>query len=158
MAPVEAPPARAADRGESPVDRVAPWTPFEYEIVEPVVEDTVTAGAIRRWLARFVHGLLWVLRMVTRWVASVALGGTFFATATSLLALTYTQLAPHAVSTSPSPTITFSPLAARSVVFARDGTALAVLHSEEDRILVPIDQVPSHVIRAVLDAEDERFL
>ena len=158
MAPVQTPPARAADRGESPVNRVAPWTPFEYEIVEPVVEDPIAVGPIRRWLAPLVHGLLWVLRMVTRWVASVALGGAFFATATALLALTYAQLAPHAVATSPSPTITFSPLAARSVVFARDGTALAVLHSEEDRILVPIDQVPPHVIRAVLDAEDERFL
>lgn len=158
MAPVQAPPARGADRDESLPHRVAPWTPFEYDIAEPVVEDTATANPILRWFALFVHGVLWVIRMVIRWVASVALGGAFFAAAIALLALTYTQLAPRAVTTSPASTISFPPLAARSVVFAHDGTALGVLHSEEDRILVPIDQVPPHVLRAVLDAEDERFL
>jgi penicillin-binding protein 1A len=159
MAPVEAPRARAGDRGESPcsVDRVAPWTPFGYEVVEPVYKDTQEAGFIRRWSARLVRGVLWAICMVMRWVASVALGGAFVATVIVLLVLTFSQLAPHAVTTSPTPTITFPPLATRSVAYAQDGTVLAVFHSEEDRVLVPIDQVPPHVVRAVVDAEDERF-
>ncbi|MDQ3979016.1 MAG: penicillin-binding protein [Actinomycetota bacterium] len=48
-------------------------------------------------------------------------------------------------------------LATRSVVYARDGSVLATLHAEENRRPVPLDQVPPHVVRAVLDAEDERF-
>ena len=48
-------------------------------------------------------------------------------------------------------------LATRSVVYARDGSVLATLHAEENRLPVPLDQVPEHVVRAVLDAEDERF-
>ena len=158
MAPVAAPPARAADRGESPypVDGVSPWTPFEYE-VEPVREDPQTGGSIRRWLGRLARGVVWAVWLLMRWVATVALGGGFVATVIVALALTFGLLAPHAFSTSQAPTITFPPLAARSVAYAHDGSALAVFHSEEDRVLVPIDHVPPHVVRAVVDAEDERF-
>lgn len=91
-------------------------------------------------------------------MASVALGGAFVATVVVLLALTLSPLAPHAFAASAARTITLSALAARSVAYAQDGSVLAVFHSEEDRVLVPIDHVPPHVVRAVLDAEDERFL
>jgi penicillin-binding protein 1A len=53
--------------------------------------------------------------------------------------------------------IDFAPLATRSVLYAADGTILQYLHGEEDRLPVPIDKVPKHVVTAVLDAEDERF-
>jgi penicillin-binding protein 1A len=48
-------------------------------------------------------------------------------------------------------------LAQRSVVRARDGTVLAVLHDEENRSPVSIDKIPEPTIRAVLDVEDARF-
>jgi penicillin-binding protein 1A len=48
-------------------------------------------------------------------------------------------------------------LAQRSVVLARDGSVLAVLHGEENRSPVSLDKVPDHVVQAVLDVEDDRF-
>src|SRR5690349_3166272 len=52
----------------------------------------------------------------------------------------------------------FKPLATRSIVYARDGSTLAVLHADEDRELVQrLDQVPKSLIDAVLDTEDRRF-
>lgn len=53
--------------------------------------------------------------------------------------------------------IDLQPLATRSVVYARDGSILAEWHAEENRIPVSYDKVPAQVIRAVLDAEDDRF-
>src|SRR5687768_15377162 len=49
------------------------------------------------------------------------------------------------------------PLSERSVVYARDGSVLAVLHAEENRVPVKLAEVPKHVIEAVLDIEDDRF-
>ncbi|MDQ1373337.1 MAG: hypothetical protein QOJ09_675, partial [Actinomycetota bacterium] len=48
-------------------------------------------------------------------------------------------------------------LAQRSVVYARDGSVLAVLHGEENRSPVKLKQVPDHVVQAILDVEDDRF-
>jgi penicillin-binding protein 1A len=53
--------------------------------------------------------------------------------------------------------VDLQPLAARSVVYARDGSVLATFHAEENRIPVTLDKVPDHVVRAVLDAEDDKF-
>jgi penicillin-binding protein 1A len=124
--------------------------------VELVVSDRRKPASVWQWPARLAHALLWAIGMVLRWVAAVASGGAFIATVIVLLALIVSQ-APHLVTATPAPRITFSPLAMRSVVYARDGTVLAVLHADEYRVPISIDQVPSHVVRAVLDAEDERF-
>ena len=53
--------------------------------------------------------------------------------------------------------IELGPLAQRSALYAADGTLLQYLHGEEDRLPVPLDKVPPHVVTAVLDAEDERY-
>ena len=53
--------------------------------------------------------------------------------------------------------VDLQPLATRSVVYARDGSVLALLHAEENRSPVPLDRMPGHVVQAVLDAEDDRF-
>jgi penicillin-binding protein 1A len=53
--------------------------------------------------------------------------------------------------------IELAPLATRSALYAADGSLLQYLHGEEDRLPVPIDKVPQHVVTAVLDAEDERY-
>jgi membrane peptidoglycan carboxypeptidase len=45
----------------------------------------------------------------------------------------------------------------RSVVAAADGSALAVLHGDQDRVVVPLSAVPVRVRDAVLAAEDARF-
>jgi penicillin-binding protein 1A len=49
------------------------------------------------------------------------------------------------------------PLAQRSIVYAADGTVLAVLHAEENRQPVPLAQVPTVLRQAVVDVEDVRF-
>jgi penicillin-binding protein 1A len=49
------------------------------------------------------------------------------------------------------------PLAQRSVVYARDGSVLAVLHAEENRAPVPLEEIPPHVVRVILAVEDEHF-
>ncbi|MEA2703285.1 MAG: hypothetical protein QOD63_1230 [Actinomycetota bacterium] len=53
--------------------------------------------------------------------------------------------------------VELGPLATRSVVYAADGSVIDIFHDEEYRVPVPLDQVPDHVVRAVLDTEDERF-
>ena len=45
----------------------------------------------------------------------------------------------------------------RSYVYAGDGSLLTVLHAEENRSPVLLDQVPPIVVNAILDVEDERF-
>jgi len=49
------------------------------------------------------------------------------------------------------------PLATRTIVHAADGSVIGVFHDEEYRVPVPLSRVPAHVVRAVLDAEDDRF-
>jgi penicillin-binding protein 1A len=49
------------------------------------------------------------------------------------------------------------PLSERSVVYARDGSVLAVLHAEENRVPIKLDDVPPQVVKAVIDIEDDRF-
>ncbi|MHB8670871.1 MAG: transglycosylase domain-containing protein, partial [Acidimicrobiales bacterium] len=53
--------------------------------------------------------------------------------------------------------INLQPLSQRSVVYDRRGNVLAVLHAEQNRVVVPLAQVPMPVRRAILDIEDERF-
>ena len=52
--------------------------------------------------------------------------------------------------------VDLAPLAERSVVYAADGSVLAVF-ADQNRSEIPLAEVPDHVVRAVLDAEDDRF-
>jgi 1A family penicillin-binding protein len=52
---------------------------------------------------------------------------------------------------------TLPQLSQRSVVYAADGSVLAVLHDEVDRRVIPIDEIPDYVQQAVLTAEDRKF-
>jgi penicillin-binding protein 1A len=45
----------------------------------------------------------------------------------------------------------------RSIVYAADGTVLDVLHAAENRSPISFDQVPSTVVAAVVDTEDDQF-
>ncbi|HEV2766122.1 MAG TPA: transglycosylase domain-containing protein, partial [Acidimicrobiales bacterium] len=49
------------------------------------------------------------------------------------------------------------PLSQRSVMLAADGSLLSVLHREENRKSVPLDEVPPVVVDTVLAMEDEHF-
>ncbi|MFP5255943.1 MAG: penicillin-binding protein [Acidimicrobiia bacterium] len=44
-----------------------------------------------------------------------------------------------------------------STVYAADGTLLHTFHAEENRKVVPLDEIPRHVQDAVIAIEDERF-
>jgi penicillin-binding protein 1A len=48
-------------------------------------------------------------------------------------------------------------LSQRSVVYDRNGGVLAIMHREENRSPITLDQVPPHVIQAILDVEDDSF-
>jgi penicillin-binding protein 1A len=50
-----------------------------------------------------------------------------------------------------------SQLGERSVVYAADGSTLAILHDEIDRRVVAFEDVPDHVWQAIITAEDRNF-
>ncbi|MDI6712462.1 MAG: PBP1A family penicillin-binding protein [Anaerosomatales bacterium] len=52
--------------------------------------------------------------------------------------------------------VAFKP-AETSVVYAADGSVLAEWHAEQDRTVIPIEQMPQHLLDAVVAIEDERF-
>ena len=53
--------------------------------------------------------------------------------------------------------IALADLPETSVVYARDGSVLDTFHAEVNRSLVRFNQVPTDVVNAVLDTEDDRF-
>ncbi len=94
---------------------------------------------------------------LTRWFIAVAIGGVSVG-AGSLLLATQAGMIFTAGTVGPDvQRIELEPLATRSVVYAADGSVLQLLHDEEDRVPVPLERIPPHVVQAVLDAEDERF-
>ncbi len=95
--------------------------------------------------------------MVGRWTATVALVGSAVAAGGVVTARSASHLVRNSATAVPPKPISLEPLATRSVIYARDGSVLTVLHAEEDRQPIPLHQVPPHVVQAVLDAEDERF-
>ena len=44
-----------------------------------------------------------------------------------------------------------------STLYAADGTLIYTFHAEENRKIIPLEQIPLHVQRAVIAIEDERF-
>ena len=97
------------------------------------------------------------MRALFRFVAAVLVAGMGLAGGTFLLARQVDRLIFEGGVSSENKTLELRPLAARSVVYAADGSVLAKWHEEENRAPVTLDKVPPHVIRAVLDAEDDRF-
>jgi membrane peptidoglycan carboxypeptidase len=92
-------------------------------------------------------------------------GGTLVGFAVAVVALASLLSGPalKLAATAVSPEITspetggMPPLEERSVVYAADGSTLAILHQEVDRRVVPLDRIPEHVRQAVIAAEDRRF-
>jgi penicillin-binding protein 1A len=96
------------------------------------------------------------MRTLGRLACAVVLAGLGLAGALLALAPQLRDLM-TAGTTGPDELVDLQRLATRSVVYARDGSVLATLHAEENRVPVPLDKVPPHVVQAVLDAEDDRF-
>ncbi len=93
---------------------------------------------------------------VPRFLAVIALAGALSAASFALLAVAASGLL-KAGDVAPVSDIDLNPLSQRSVVLAADGSLLAVLHREENRASVPLDEVPKVVIDTVLAVEDQAF-
>jgi penicillin-binding protein 1A len=96
-------------------------------------------------------------RVAVQWAVTVGVAGVALALLSVLLIGQARDFFTAGAAGSDRAKIELAPLATRSVLLAADGTVLQYLHGEEDRLPVPIDKVPAHVVKAVLDAEDERF-
>jgi penicillin-binding protein 1A len=94
-------------------------------------------------------------RLLPRIAAVVLATGVVMALATAALAIPAGMLG-VAGSGDPAP-IELGPLAQRSYVYAADGNLIASLKDEQNRQPVALDQVPKHVIDAILAVEDAGF-
>jgi len=97
------------------------------------------------------------MRVLVRFVVVILLAGAGVAAGTVAVATQVNRAATAGIGGAGGDPLALDPLAARSVVYARDGSVLTTLHEEENRVPVALDKVPEHVQRAVLDAEDDRF-
>ncbi|MBA3654045.1 MAG: transglycosylase domain-containing protein [Actinobacteria bacterium] len=95
------------------------------------------------------------VRTIRRFVLTILLGG--IGLAAGLIALAPQAKAVAGAGRAKSGNARLRELPQRSIVRARDGTILAVLHDEENRSEVSLKKVPEHTVRAVLDVEDARF-
>jgi membrane peptidoglycan carboxypeptidase len=96
-------------------------------------------------------------RVLVQWAVTIGLAGVVLAVGSVALFSQAKAFFTAGEAGSDRAKIELAPLATRSVLYAADGTVLQYLHGEEDRLPVSIDKVPPHVVKAVLDAEDERF-
>ena len=96
-------------------------------------------------------------QVLVRWAVTVAVAGAFLAVTTTRLVGQARAFFTAGKVGSDVAEIELAPLAVRSVLYAADGSIMQYLRGEEDRLPVPIDKVPPHVVTAVLDAEDERY-
>ena len=93
-----------------------------------------------------------------RFLTITIVGGLGLALGVLALALPVNAMISGAVRGIPNPLLDiFKQQAQRSIVYAADGTVLAVLHASENRSPVNLNQVPPDLINAVLDTEDSRF-
>ncbi|HVF14416.1 MAG TPA: PBP1A family penicillin-binding protein, partial [Acidimicrobiales bacterium] len=109
----------------------------------------------------FFDGVGWNLRSATRtavrWAVALIVGGAGLAMGLILVGQQAVDFFTAGSVGSEPERLDLGPLATRSVVHAADGSVIDIFHDEEYRVPVPLDRVPAHVVRAVLDAEDERF-
>lgn len=95
------------------------------------------------------------MRTSVRLVAAVLAGALGIATATLLIAPQASALL--RAGRTGGERLDLDPLAERSLVFAADGSLLAVLHFDENRAPVRLGDVPRAVVDVVLAVEDDRF-
>ncbi len=98
-----------------------------------------------------------VVRLFSRYLLTLFLAALGLVAGTLLLTRPARAIATAANSKKLPAALELNELSQRSVVYNRDGGVMAVLHVEENRSPVTLDQVPPHVIKAVLDVEDDGF-
>ena len=96
-------------------------------------------------------------QVLVMWAVTIGVAGAVLAVGSALLFGQAKAFFTAGEAGSDVAKIELAPLATRSVLYAADGSILQYLHGEEDRLPVPIEKVPQHVVTAVLDAEDERY-
>lgn len=98
------------------------------------------------------------MRKVGRLLTIALVAGICLALGIAGLAVPINSFITESASSIPNPLIDiFRQQAQRSVVYASDGTILAVLHATENRAPVSLGEVPKVMVNAVLDTEDSRF-
>ena len=96
------------------------------------------------------------MRAFGRFASVVVMAGVALAMGLALLAPEARALFTANASASGA-LIDLQPLSERSVVYAADGSVLAVLHGDENRSPVALKNVPDVLVKAIVDVEDERF-
>lgn len=98
------------------------------------------------------------MRKVFRLVTITLVAGLSLALAIAAFAVPVNAMLRGATNSIPDPLLNiFEQQAEQSIVYASDGTVLAVLHATENRSPVVLAEVPQILIDAVVDTEDARF-
>ena len=113
---------------------------------EGAVREVVTAGSLRH-----------VVHVLPRYLLTLFLAALGLVLGLLLLSRPARAIAAGGQSDKLPAALELNELSQRSVVYDRDGGVLAVLHREENRSPITLDEVPQHVIHAILDVEDDGF-
>jgi penicillin-binding protein 1A len=97
------------------------------------------------------------VRFVVKLVCLVLASVLLLAGLVPLGALIANQLVHAAALVADSSPAQLPPAAQRSIVYAADGSVLAVLHADDNRQPVPLDEVAPVAVNAIIDTEDARF-
>lgn len=114
----------------------------------------VTAGTVPPVQSRVDGGFG---RVLARWAGTLVASAVFLVAAALLAAQPARAILGSTRTDDDRARLQLSTLSLRSVVEDRDGAVLGVLHHDENRSPIPLDQVPQHVVDAVLDVEDDSF-
>ena len=98
-----------------------------------------------------------VVRLLPRYLLTLFLAALGLVAGIGLLSRPARAIAAGGQSDKLPAALELNELAQRSVVYDRNGGILAVLHVDENRSPVTLDQVPEHVVQAVLAVEDDSF-
>ncbi|HVM10116.1 MAG TPA: PBP1A family penicillin-binding protein [Acidimicrobiales bacterium] len=104
-----------------------------------------------------VHGAGATGRVLARWVFTSFLAALGLASGLLLASRPAKAILASAESSAEPTQLELNQLSLRSVVYDRSGGVLAVLHHDENRSPIPLDQIPEHVVNAVLAVEDDSF-
>src|SRR5947208_3249189 len=108
-----------------------------------VAEPSRTGQAVSRYAGKSA-------RVIVQWAVTIGIAGALLAVASLALFTQAKAFFTAGETGSDVEKIELAPLATRSILYAADRTVMQYLHGEEDRLPVPIDKVPKHVVKAVL--------
>jgi penicillin-binding protein 1A len=97
------------------------------------------------------------LKVLAKLVLCVGFGGALVAAAVILLAGPVRGLVTGSTHGVAIDETNLGELSQNSTVYAADGSVLAVLHADENRVSVPLSAVPPTLVNAILDTEDAHY-